>query len=47
MEDKPVIASMSNEIVLSIEDVKEEASKRLPKTARGLKPIQPFSLASN
>jgi hypothetical protein len=35
MEDQPVVASMSKEIVLSIEDIKEEASKRLPKTARG------------
>jgi hypothetical protein len=32
---KPVIASMSDEVVLSIEDIKEQASKKLPTTARG------------
>ena len=35
MDGKPVITSLSAEVVLSIEDIREEASKRLPTTARG------------
>lgn len=35
MGETSVIASMSGEVVLSIEDIKEQASKTLPTTARG------------
>jgi hypothetical protein len=30
MEGKPVVESMSNEIILSIEDLQREGSKKLP-----------------
>jgi (S)-2-hydroxy-acid oxidase len=35
MEKKPVVASMSNEIILSIEDLQREGSKKLPTFKRG------------
>jgi (S)-2-hydroxy-acid oxidase len=35
MEEKSVVASMSNEIVLSIEDLQREGSKKLPTFKRG------------
>lgn len=40
MEEKPVVASMSNEIILSIEDLQKEGSKKLPSFKRG----RPFFL---
>jgi hypothetical protein len=39
MEDKPVIAGMTKEAVLSIGDIKEAASKKLPTSARGHHPL--------
>ena len=35
MEEKPVVASMSNEVILSIEDLQREGSKKLPSFKRG------------
>jgi len=35
MEEKPVVVSMSNEIILSIEDLQKEGSKKLPTFKRG------------
>jgi hypothetical protein len=35
MEEKTVVASMSNEMVLSIEDLKREGSRKLPAFKRG------------
>jgi hypothetical protein len=46
MEEKPVIASMSGEVVLSIEDIKDQASKKLPATARGERALEIFLLQS-
>jgi hypothetical protein len=47
MEEKPVVASMSKEIILSIEDLQKEGSEKLPTFKRGksslLAPI-PFPL---
>lgn len=39
MEEKPVVASMSNEIILSIEDLQREGSKKLPAFKRGKQPF--------
>ena len=36
MQEKSVTKSMSDEVVLSIEDIKEQASRKLPVTARGI-----------
>jgi hypothetical protein len=35
MEGKPRIVSLKDEVMLSIEDIKEQASKKLPNFARG------------
>jgi (S)-2-hydroxy-acid oxidase len=35
MEDKPVVASLSKEVILSIEDLQKESSKKLPTFKRG------------
>jgi hypothetical protein len=35
MEEKPVVASMSKEVILSIEDLQREGSKKLPTFKQG------------
>jgi hypothetical protein len=45
MEEKPVIASISEEVILSIEDLQREGSKKLPTFKRGKPyPFFPFLL---
>jgi (S)-2-hydroxy-acid oxidase len=39
MKEKSVVASMSNEIILSIEDLEREGSKKLPSFKRGKPPL--------
>jgi hypothetical protein len=45
MEEKPVIASISEEVILSIEDLQREGSKNLPTFKRG-KPYPSFRFSS-
>jgi (S)-2-hydroxy-acid oxidase len=35
MEEKPVVASMSRKVILSIEDLQREGSKKLPTFKQG------------